>query len=145
MDWWPPLAIVSGGQGQTWPFGLLLVRIIARKLARACSCLRRPPVVYLPCDAPSARRSEVTDSTVCRVFDPMCGMWLEPDQVAVTWTYIGQIYSFCCQECRDLFARTPEIHLALLAHEPRNCLGHRCPFQRGYTRQGDPDDACSAG
>jgi len=57
-------------------------------------------------------------------------MWLEPDQIAVTWAYLGQTYCFCCQECRDLFVRAPEICVAHLAHEPDVGLAHRCPFQR---------------
>ncbi len=64
------------------------------------------------------------------VFDPICGMWLDADEVAGTFTYLGQTYIFCCAECRDLFARSPEIHMARLAHEPHQSAGHRCPFQR---------------
>jgi YHS domain-containing protein len=57
-------------------------------------------------------------------------MWLEPDQVAATFTYLGQTHSFCCEECRELFAHAPEAHIARLAHEPKNSAGHRCPYQR---------------
>lgn len=64
------------------------------------------------------------------MFDPICGMWLEPEQVAITYTYLGRSYGFCCTECRDLFARVPEAHLARLAHEPGNSAGHLCPYQR---------------
>lgn len=66
-------------------------------------------------------------------FDPVCGMWLERPRVAATYTYLGQTYSFCCTECCDLFARDPCSCLTLLAHEPGQSMGHRCPFQR----QGD--------
>jgi YHS domain-containing protein len=64
-----------------------------------------------------------------RAFDPICGMWLSTDEIAITFTYLGQTYAFCCVECRDLFARSPEIYVASLAHEPRRSAGHRCPLQ----------------
>lgn len=60
-------------------------------------------------------------------FDPICGMWLRTDQVAVEYEYFGQTYAFCCKECSDLFARAPEDHVTRLAHEPRSSAGHRCP------------------
>jgi len=63
-------------------------------------------------------------------FDPVCGMWLEPDQVAVTFAYLGQTYAFCCAECCDLFVQDSNTFLILLAHEPRESMGHRCPLQR---------------
>lgn len=63
-------------------------------------------------------------------FDSICGMWLEPDQIAVTFTYLGHTYGFCCKECRDLFASDPEAHVTHLAHEPYRSAGHRCPSGR---------------
>jgi len=63
-------------------------------------------------------------------FDPVCGMWLEESQVAVTYTYLSQTYAFCCTECRDLFAQDASTFLILLAHEPGESMGHRCPLQR---------------
>lgn len=65
-----------------------------------------------------------------RIFDPICGMLLDIAEVASTYTYLAQTYGFCCTECRDLFVRSPEIHVAHLAHEPHQSAGHRCPFQR---------------
>jgi YHS domain-containing protein len=64
------------------------------------------------------------------VFDPICGMWLEGDKGTVTFAYFGEMYPFCCEECRDLFARAPEAHIVRLAHEPTTSAGHRCPYQR---------------
>ena len=64
------------------------------------------------------------------VLDPICGMRLAPSQVAVTFTYLGQSYAFCCAECRDLFARRPEVHVVRLAHEPDESAGHNCPYRR---------------
>jgi YHS domain-containing protein len=64
------------------------------------------------------------------IFDPICGMWLRTDEIAITFAYLGQIYGFCCAECRDLFVRSPEVYVAHLAHEPHQSAGHRCPFQR---------------
>ena len=63
-------------------------------------------------------------------FDPIAGMWLESNKIAVTYTYLGETYAFRCEECRDLLARAPEAHIVRLAHEPRNSAGHRCPYQR---------------
>ena len=63
-------------------------------------------------------------------FDPVCGMWLEPDEVAATCSYLGHTYSFCCRECCELFARDPGTVIVLLAHEPEQSIGHRCPMQR---------------
>ena len=57
-------------------------------------------------------------------FDVICGMWLKTAQVATTYTYLGQTYAFCCQECCDIFARVRQ------AHEPSCSAGHRCPHQR---------------
>jgi YHS domain-containing protein len=63
-------------------------------------------------------------------FDPICGMWLDSNQAAATYAFLGHIYVFCCAECRDLFAESPEAHVARLAHEPEQSAGHRCPHQR---------------
>ena len=63
-------------------------------------------------------------------FDPICGMWLEGDESAATYAYYGETYAFCCEECRDLFAREPEAHVVRLAHEPKTSAGHRCPHKR---------------
>lgn len=63
-------------------------------------------------------------------FDPICGMWLQAGEVAVTFTFIGRTYAFCCAECCDLFARAPEVYVSHLAHEPHQCAGHVCPFKR---------------
>ena len=75
----------------------------------------------------------MSGSTNTLTFDPICGMWLEPGQAAATHTYLGQAYAFCCTECRDLFARTPEVYVAWLAHEPEQGAGHCCPSQRRVT------------
>jgi YHS domain-containing protein len=63
-------------------------------------------------------------------FDPVCGMWLEPREVVATYVYLGQTYGFCCAECCELFRHTPDACLVLLAHEPGQSIGHRCPRQR---------------
>lgn len=77
----------------------------------------------------------VPDHNEKLVFDPICGMWLAPDEVLATWTFLGHTYSFCCAECRDLFARVPEKHVSRLAHEPDLCAGHLCPLQRQAARE----------
>jgi YHS domain-containing protein len=65
-----------------------------------------------------------------RVFDPICGMWIEAGCAELTLEYIGQTYAFCCAECRDLFARAPERQVARLAHEPGQSAGYCCPNRR---------------
>ena len=65
-----------------------------------------------------------------RVFDPICGMWLAPEQVTATYTYIGHTYGFCSTECRNLFAHAPDLHVLRLAHDPEACIAHYCPHQR---------------
>lgn len=67
---------------------------------------------------------------ISTVMDPICGMDLQANQIAATYAYMGQTYSFCCVECRDLFAHNPEKCVVCLAHEPRWCVGLRCPFLR---------------
>ena len=62
--------------------------------------------------------------------DPICGMWLKPEQTVMTYTYLGVTYAFCARECYETFARTPERMIALLAHEPRGHCGYLCPGQR---------------
>jgi YHS domain-containing protein len=57
-------------------------------------------------------------------------MWLAPDQVAATYTYIGWTYSFCSAECRALFVRKPDVYVVRLAYDPEACIGHICPVQR---------------
>ncbi len=64
------------------------------------------------------------------VLDPICGADLQVDRVTATFTYLGRTYSFCCKECRDLFARAPERYVAYLAHELRQSVGLRCPLVR---------------
>lgn len=68
--------------------------------------------------------------------DPMCGMLMTESQVVATYHYIGQTYSFCCDECRDLFAHAPEQVIVQLAHEPEGYWGHRCPRQRKLLLKG---------
>lgn len=66
---------------------------------------------------------------ITRQFDPICGMWLEADQIAATYTYIGKTYAFCSVECRDLFARRPDVHVVRMAHDPEAHTAHCCPKQ----------------
>jgi len=61
-------------------------------------------------------------------------MWLEVGQVAATFTFIGWTYAFCCEECRDLFARKPDVYVTWLAQDPEASFGHWCPFLRQSAR-----------
>ena len=70
------------------------------------------------------------EATRVLALDPICGMWLEPRQIAASYAYLGRTYYFCCLECRDMFAAAPERHVIRLAHEPTEDAGHRCPHLR---------------
>ena len=61
--------------------------------------------------------------------DPICGMRLSSEQNGLTYTYIGQEYHFCSQACYDLFRRSPEYYIALLAHDDRGHCGIRFPSE----------------
>ena len=74
--------------------------------------------------------NEVTERSQKKLIDPICGMRLDSDQVAATYIYLGQEYSFCSIECHDMFDRTPEHYVTHLAHEINGHWGHRCPNQR---------------
>jgi YHS domain-containing protein len=39
--------------------------------------------------------------------DPVCGMHVEPEQAAAESEYQGQIYYFCCADCKRLFDDDP--------------------------------------
>ena len=79
---------------------------------------------------------------VSRFFDPICGMWLDAAEVTITFSYIGWTYVFCSQECRDLFAQKPDVHVIRLAQDPEAHIAHCCPNQRGsdggQAASGDP-------
>lgn len=60
----------------------------------------------------------------------LCGLCLEPEEIGATYTYIGQEYNFCSQECYDLFLRSPEYYIGLLAHDDRGHCGIRSPCKR---------------
>jgi YHS domain-containing protein len=72
----------------------------------------------------------VKHSPATHVFDPICGMWLDVTQASITLTYIGWTYAFCSFECRELFARAPDVHVIRMAHDPEAYPGYWCPFQR---------------
>lgn len=44
--------------------------------------------------------------------DPVCGMWVEPENAAATYEHQGDTYYFCAQGCRDAFAEEPERYLS---------------------------------
>jgi YHS domain-containing protein len=71
---------------------------------------------------------------VSRFFDPICGMWLDAAEVAITFSYIGWIYAFCSEECRDLFAQKPDVRVIRLAQDPESHIVHCCPAQRAVGR-----------
>jgi adenylate cyclase len=51
-----------------------------------------------------------------RLLDPVCGMELAPDDVAVTLRFEGSDRVFCSQQCLQRFAATPELY-GSVAHD----------------------------
>jgi len=49
--------------------------------------------------------------SVATVRDPVCGMHVEPATAEHRTTYDGRNYFFCCQNCAQKFAATPESYL----------------------------------
>jgi P-type Cu+ transporter len=52
--------------------------------------------------------------------DPVCGMMVPPDPVN-TATYLGKVYYFCCDSCRDTFKADPQ---KCLDHPPETFSPH---------------------
>ncbi len=46
-----------------------------------------------------------------QVFDLVCGMALDKDQVAFWEEYKGKVYYFCSENCREHFRNNPEMYL----------------------------------
>jgi YHS domain-containing protein len=44
--------------------------------------------------------------------DPVCGMELAQDEVEATSRYMGNVYYFCSDECREEFDDAPEDYVA---------------------------------
>ena len=63
------------------------------------------------------------------LLDPICGMRLL-SQNGLAYTYIGQEYNFCSQGCYDMFLRSPEYYITLLAHNHRGHCGIRSPSKK---------------
>ncbi|MCC6167629.1 MAG: YHS domain-containing protein [Caldilineaceae bacterium] len=62
--------------------------------------------------------------------DPICGMVMDPSSTAITYTYAGWTYLFCCQDCCDRFRQAPEVCVVYLAHSRSAHVGRICPQQR---------------
>lgn len=64
------------------------------------------------------------------VVDPICGMVVDPRSSAISCTYAGWTYLFCCQDCLARFQRAPETCVVYLAHSRSAHTGHLCRQQR---------------
>ena len=40
--------------------------------------------------------------------DPVCGMQVDESKAPATTQFAGKKYSFCSEECRDKFEKSPE-------------------------------------
>lgn len=83
------------------------------------------PILYV---TSVAERNITMATTVKR--DPICGMVLEPGSSTITWSYANWTYLFCCQECLEIFKRSPNDCVLHLAHNQSGSIGHRCQLQR---------------
>lgn len=43
-----------------------------------------------------------------KVEDPVCGMWIDPEDAAATAEHEGKTYHFCAEGCREAFEKEPE-------------------------------------
>ncbi|MCC6457952.1 MAG: YHS domain-containing protein [Caldilineaceae bacterium] len=66
--------------------------------------------------------------------DPICGRVVEASESAVTYTYAGWTYLFCCQECLEMFQKSPESCVIYLAHTRSAYVGHLCRYQRASSQ-----------
>jgi YHS domain-containing protein len=66
--------------------------------------------------------------------DPICGMVMKPGETAITCTYAGWEYVFCCEECLEMFQKSPESCVSYLAHSRSAYIGHLCRYQRASSQ-----------
>ncbi len=66
--------------------------------------------------------------------DPICGMVLELGATTIMWNYAGWTYLFCCQECLEIFMRSPNKIILHLAHNECGSIGLLCQHQRDSWR-----------
>jgi len=65
---------------------------------------------------PSAAHEEGT------VRDPVCGMWVAPDDHAIT--YLDMHFAFCSTQCQERFLANPHLYIGR--------SGHKAPAQQGH-------------
>ncbi|MBI3862496.1 MAG: YHS domain-containing protein, partial [Planctomycetia bacterium] len=46
--------------------------------------------------------------TIATAIDPVCGMKVDPQRAAGSYTHRGTTYYFCCEQCRQTFVRQSE-------------------------------------
>jgi YHS domain-containing protein len=56
------------------------------------------------------------------VRDPVCGMWIEPEDAVEIELYKGRIFYFCAQCCKKNFVDDPEHYLIADCNEQTNSL-----------------------
>lgn len=67
------------------------------------------PWVEAPSNA-EARASPQVQEVSSMPIDPVCGVQVDEED-AVTATYQGQTYYFCCEDCRDEFREAPDEYI----------------------------------
>jgi Cu+-exporting ATPase len=53
----------------------------------------------------------VEGDNMALVVDPVCEMEIEQADAAATFEYLGEMYYFCSENCRDAFEEDPESYL----------------------------------
>ncbi|NOZ84212.1 MAG: YHS domain-containing protein [Epsilonproteobacteria bacterium] len=59
----------------------------------------------------SAENKELKGVSSIKYRDPVCSMWVSPDDAKVTTNYNGEKYYFCSQSCIDKFNGSPEKYI----------------------------------
>ncbi|MDY6824502.1 MAG: YHS domain-containing protein [Thermodesulfobacteriota bacterium] len=64
-----------------------------------------------------------THDTLKTTTDPVCGSELDPRLADETYVYNGELYRFCCGECRTRFAAEPDTYTVRGASKAKGRLG----------------------
>ncbi|GMT43486.1 MAG: hypothetical protein IEMM0003_0305 [bacterium] len=59
----------------------------------------------------SEGNKELKETSSIKYRDPVCSMWILPDDAKVSTNYNGEKYYFCSQSCADKFNGSPEKYI----------------------------------
>lgn len=67
--------------------------------------------------------------------DPVCGMKVDPNRAAGSWSYGGQAYYFCSAHCLEKFRREPAAYLGARHRQPMD-VDYTCPMHPEVLQRG---------